>query len=234
MKKNKTMRVASLLLVAVLMTACVISGTFAKYVTSGDVADTARVAKFGVTVTATSELFKTEYATDDTSYSGTLSVKSSDTDKVVAPGTKGNISAAGLTGTPEVAVRVSYENVAFDLGDNWIAGGAYYCPLIIKVNDDAFCGLDYDSAADFEADVVDAIEAVTADFAPNTDLSAVDSVDVAVSWEWPFETGATATATGTDYDALDTELGDAAATAASFEDAATVSLAYDVTVTQID
>ncbi len=235
MKKNKTMRVASLLLVAVLLTTCVISGTYAKYVTSGEVSDTARVAKFGVEVTATSELFKTEYATEDTSYSGTLTVKSSDEDKVVAPGTKGNISAAGLTGTPEVAVRVSYENVEFDLGDNWIANGAYYCPLIIKVNEELFCGLNYDSAVEFEADVVEAIEDVAADFAPNTDLSAKkDSVAVAVSWEWPFETIGTGDDATVDYDVLDTELGDTAATAASFDEFATVSLSYDVTVTQID
>ena len=117
MRKNKTMRIASLLLVAVLMTTCIISGTYAKYVTSGEVSDTARVAKFGVTVTATSDLFKAEYATDDTSYTGSLSVKASNDDDVVAPGTKGNISAAGLSGKPEVAVRVSYENVKFDLGD---------------------------------------------------------------------------------------------------------------------
>lgn len=50
MKKNKIMRIASVLLVAVILTTCAISGTFAKYVTSGSGSDTARVAKFGVTV----------------------------------------------------------------------------------------------------------------------------------------------------------------------------------------
>ena len=224
MRKNKTMRIASLLLVAVLMTTCIISGTYAKYVTSGEVADTARVAKFGVTVTATSDLFKTEYATDDTSYSGTLSVEASNDDNVVAPGTKGDISAAGLSGKPEVAVRVSYENVEFDLGDAWEVDDNYYCPLVIKVNDDEFDGLSYTSVEDFEAAVVAAIQGVTADFAPNTDFSTVDSVDVAVSWEWPFE------GTGTTCDEYDTALGNAAADGT----AATVKLAYDVTVTQID
>lgn len=45
MRKNRMMRAASALLVAVLMTTCTISGTFAKYVTSADSTDTARVAK---------------------------------------------------------------------------------------------------------------------------------------------------------------------------------------------
>ena len=227
MRKNKTMRIASLLLVAVLMTTCIISGTYAKYVTSGTTSDTARVAKFGVTVTAESTLFKTEYDVEDGEYAGegTLSVKSSDTDKVVAPGTAGNISAASLEGTPEVAVRVSYKNVKFDLGDGWEVDGNYYCPLVIKVNDTKFDGLTYTSTTAFEEAVVDAIEDVTADFAPLTNLKTGSTdANVAVSWEWPFE------GTGTTCDEYDTALGNAAADG----NAATVKLAYDVTVTQID
>ena len=46
MKKNKMMRIASALLVAVILTTCAISGTFAKYVTSTPGSDSARVAKF--------------------------------------------------------------------------------------------------------------------------------------------------------------------------------------------
>ena len=53
MKKNKMMRLASGLLVAVLITTSTISGTFAKYVTTADAKDEARVAKFGVVITAT-------------------------------------------------------------------------------------------------------------------------------------------------------------------------------------
>ena len=225
MKKNKTMRVASLLLVAVLLTTCVISGTYAKYVTSGETSDTARVAKFGVTVTATSDLFLDMYETDDADYEGTYSVVASNDDNVVAPGTEGDIAAAGLTGTPEVAVRVSYENVDFEIGDNWVVGedDDFYCPLVITVNDTAIDGATYTAAADFEAAVEAAIEDVTADFAPNTDLSAATDADVEVSWEWPFSTSDA-------NDVLDTELGDAAAAGT----AATVQLAYDVTVTQID
>lgn len=226
MRKNKTMRIASLLLVAVLLTTCVISGTYAKYVTSGKTSDTARVAKFGVKVVANSDLFSEMYETDDTSYGEDYSVVAyNDEDHLVAPGTSGDISAAGLTGTPEVAVRVSYENVDFEIGDNWVVGenDDFYCPLVITVNSTEIKGSSYTAAADFEAAVEAAIADVTADFDANTDLSAVTDADVAVSWSWPFSTSA-------DNDVKDTELGDDAAAGT----AATVKLAYDVTVTQID
>ena len=96
MKKNKMMRIASVLLVAVILTTCAISGTFAKYVTSENGSDSARVAKFGVEVTANGSTFATEYDTDDTNVVGTIakSVVSSDTKNLVAsyaapPGTRG-------------------------------------------------------------------------------------------------------------------------------------------------
>ena len=47
MKKNKMMRIASVLLVAVLLSTCAIFGTFAKYTTSVTSQDSARVAYWG-------------------------------------------------------------------------------------------------------------------------------------------------------------------------------------------
>ena len=44
-KKNRTLRAAVLMLALVLITSCFVGGTFAKYVTSGDAGDNARVAK---------------------------------------------------------------------------------------------------------------------------------------------------------------------------------------------
>lgn len=122
MKKNKMMRVASVLLVAVLLTTSVISGTFAKYVTSGEKGDSARVAKFGVVVTGSGSLFGTTYFKADTNTPGganwdeynegkdvtTLTVES--LDKVVAPGTKNDEGLTfGITGTPEVDVRITFD-----------------------------------------------------------------------------------------------------------------------------
>ena len=61
MRKNKMMRLASSLLVAVLITTSAISGTFAKYTTQDSASDSARVAKWGVTVMASGNLFGTMY-----------------------------------------------------------------------------------------------------------------------------------------------------------------------------
>lgn len=114
MKKNKSMRAAGGLLIATMLTSSIVSGTYAKYVTSDEAEDTARVAKFGVTVTASGSLFDTTYkaATDNTpgtdSEDGTtLTVESSNTDKLVAPGTKNDEGLTfAITGTPEVDVKL--------------------------------------------------------------------------------------------------------------------------------
>ena len=108
MKKNKMMRIASVLLVAVLVSTCAISGTFAKYVSSGSAQDSARVAKWGVRFDITSDLFADSYEYHDTTggYKADYSVKSSD--KVVAPGTSGDAYTFTTTGTPEVSYIVSF------------------------------------------------------------------------------------------------------------------------------
>ncbi len=122
MKKNKSMRAAGGLLIATMLTSSIVSGTYAKYVTSDEAEDTARVAKFGVTVTASGSLFDTTYkaATDNTpggenatdSEDGTtLTVESSGAingiSNVVAPGTKNNEGLTfAITGTPEVDVKL--------------------------------------------------------------------------------------------------------------------------------
>lgn len=108
MKKNKMMRLASAMMVLTLMSTSVISGTFAKYVTSDDAQDTARVAKFGVVVTADGALFADTYKdapeTDDVK----ITVDSDNGDKVVAPGTNNAAETLkfSITGTPEVDVKV--------------------------------------------------------------------------------------------------------------------------------
>lgn len=109
LKNNRTMRAAVLLLALVLITSCFVGGTFAKYVTSGDAADLARVAKWGVTVTAhgTGDVFAKEYA----GIAGQDNTVVADDGKtnVVAPGTKKeNATLVTLSGKPEVAVNVTY------------------------------------------------------------------------------------------------------------------------------
>ena len=221
MKKNKIMRVAAVLLVAVILTTCAISGTFAKYVTSGSGSDTARVAKFGVTVTGNADTFKQTYAKDDTSATLTGDTVVS-TEDVVAPGTSGDMAAFAITGKPEVAVRVAFTG-RLELGDKWVdSTSAYYCPIEIKVGDTTFEGTTYDSANEFEAAVNAKIATYTKDYEANTDLSTIGADAPAISWKWAFE--------GND-DVKDTHLGDQAVAAGN---AAQISLDVTATVTQID
>lgn len=239
MKKNKMMRLAAVLLVAVLMTTCAISGTFAKYITQDDGSDFARVAKWGVVIEAEDfDMFTTDYETEDTSkYTGEFSVSSATTDRddVLAPGTTGSFADIKITGTPEVAVDVAIV-ATVELSDNWVdADDSFYCPIVITINDTTFCGLDYDNAGDF-ADAIKAnIDGKSAQYAPNTNLATTyDNSNLDISWEWAFDDAAHVEldcecVAGAQNDIDDTFLGDAAV-----EEDLTISIAVDITVTQID
>lgn len=234
-KKNVLMRSAGLLLVLVLVTSCFVGSTFAKYTVGGRGDDTARVAKFGVTVTANGSTFAKEYATDDKS-AGAIANSVASTENVVAPGTKKEgFVAATITGTPEVAVRVSYKLDAADLTiENWnLADGSFYCPLVFRIKaadggNTVISGTGFTDVNEMKAALVNAVAAYTKDYAPGTDLSGQAADTLTISWEWPFETG-----TDTEKPAnnvKDTYLGDQAAAG----HAATVSLTLATTVTQID
>ena len=228
MKKNIMMRTASGLLIAVMLTSSIISGTLAKYTTTGGASDSARVAKFGVTISGNGDnVFKPEYDTDNGTpydYTGALSVKSSTDDDVVAPGTSGSLAAFTVSGTPEVAVAVAYE-ADLDIGDDWVVDGTFYCPIAITVGTNTISGLNYTSVADFEAAVEAAIVGAGGSYAPNTNIA--DETQN-ISWAWAYE-GATGSAQ-TQTDALDTALGNQA----TGTDYGTISLDVTVTVTQID
>lgn len=205
MKKNKTLRIALVLCVLAIFCACLVGSTFAKYVTSDNNADTARVSKWGVVVSAathnTDSNFETEYAIEDARYggAGTLAVKSSTTDKMVAPGTK---DAQGITftvsGTPEVATKVDIAmTINSDVylgtaGDYGVAGanGNYY-PVVFTLTQTSAAYTD-ENGDPVVANVVKgnlatiktAIEtyANSAYYAPNTDLGATFTL----TWEWAY------------------------------------------------
>ena len=232
MKKNRMMRLASMLLVAVLVTTSTISGTFAKYVTSDGASDTARVAKWGVSVTPNGVLFDKQYNVDDGTYSGTgdKSVVSSDTWNVVAPGTTKSLTEVVITGTPEVATRVTYD-ATVTISNNWIVDGDEYFPVYFTIEGKTYgiagdCGVDCNvkatSIADLEGKVEAAIKACKKDYAPNTDFSTVASDFPTVSWAWPFHTSDA-------NDKKDTKLGDEAVAEDVF-----ITVAIATTVEQID
>ena len=216
MRKNKMMRTASGLLVATLLTTSVISGTFAKYTTTASGEDSARVAKFGVEITANGSMFADDYVTDDSHVSGTItkSVITSGAagDAVVAPGTKGDLVNATIKGKPEVAVRVAYEPTLTLTG--WKAeDNTEYCPIVFTVGTETYgltgmkdaTGATVTNAsttiAELKTAVEGAIKAYSKNYEPNTDLSGINADYVSVSWNWAFDNN----------DVKDTYLGDCAA-----------------------
>lgn len=113
-KQNKRKRGIGALLALTSVTACLVAGTFAKYVTSGVATASARVAKFGVEVEISGDTsFATSYdpTGDGAKEAGILAkVTSSNTDKVVAPGTAGkNFMNIKISGKPESAVSLYAE-----------------------------------------------------------------------------------------------------------------------------
>ncbi len=225
MKKNWTMRVGVALVALTLITSCFVGGTFAKYTTAGTGTDSARVAKFGVTVTANGETFADAYKDEKVARTETTATVVADTEgtKVVAPGTKGNMASMTLTGKPEVDVEVKYE-ATVEISSNWLDGnGKFYFPLVIKVNDTDVDLSTANDAASVKSAIETAINKYSKTYEANTDLSAVSADSLKVSWEWPFTTGA-------DNDVKDTDLGNQA----TLGNAATISLSVKTTVTQID
>lgn len=240
MKKNKMLRMASALLVLTLLTTCIIGGTFAKYTTSGTATDTARVAKWGVEVKSTGNAFATEYDTDDTNVKGTIAKSvvtatesGADGKKLVAPGTSGELFKSSITGTPEVAVKVTTNaelkltGWTINIGD----GDKEYCPIVITIDSTEYkMGANTDESQHtyatieaFENAVEDALKK-DATFEPNTDLKNAYVYDRVVKWSWAF---AGSDANPYQTDKKDTALG-------NLTTAPTIKFTCTTTVTQID
>ena len=141
---------------------------------------------------------------------------------MIAPGTKGELAAFEVTGTPEVDVQVTY--VADLKLTNWTVNDSEYCPIVFTVNGEEFkiSGASYTKVADLEAAVEAAIAKKAAYYHTNTDLSEVTD-DLKVTWEWPFSTSA-------ENDVKDTALGNAAAK----DNAAEIELTVSMTITQVN
>lgn len=238
--KNRTMRVAALLLVLTLMTSCFVGGTFAKYTTNGKAEDNARVAKWGVTVTHDNAIFYDAYKDTHVDYTAneqvdTITVQANVAGAdVVAPGTSGTITAFDINGTPEVDVEVTYTPVLTLANWSIVVDGneEEYCPIIITVN-----GTDYYIGMSAEVDSIDklveavnkAIVAKGAVYHTNTDLSAVED-DLLVSWRWEFDnTAANWKAADGQTDAKDTLLGNLTG-----DDVPTIKIEITCTIDQVN
>ncbi len=244
MKKNFAMRVAACLLVVTMLSLCMVSYTYAKFTTKGNDSNVARVAKWGVTVTAELEdLFEKGYVDGPLAEltDNTATVKAFGEYNILAPGTADHTAAAlKVEGKPEVAVEIDY---TLEIGlNNWYiddlkvdldpTDNTVYCPLVITIDSSVRGATDSkvfklaDYTNNIEAfvqamqDYVDNtfdIEASNGERVnPNTDLSTT----INISWSWEFNGD----------DANDTALGNNAANGY----AATFSIALGAVVTQIN
>ena len=138
MKKNVFLKLASALLVLCLASTCAIGTTFAKYTTADKASDTARVAKWGITVAVSGTLFGTDYESNtaadnvkDRITATSTSVSSLD-GKIVAPGTKNDTGfQVSITGKPEVQYKVTADLNDKTISDIWLAKGTYAVMVLV-------------------------------------------------------------------------------------------------------
>jgi outer membrane lipoprotein-sorting protein len=199
MKKNAMLKIAAVLLVAVLLTTCAISSTFAKYVSAGNtVTEEARVAKWGINVAAavTGDLFKTSYTNND------KAVISSDSKALMAPGTKGeetfSITVSGTT--PEVSCKLDNTVTVT------VTGFDNYLPVVFYVGNEKIAAA---NGSELQTKLQAKLAGIFADVELSPDKNSENyyadvtelSKEAIVKWEWPFEG-----ATGQDNN-KDTQLG---------------------------
>ena len=127
--KNKFLKIASLLVVVFLITTCVIGTTFAKYTTGASGSDSARIAKWGIEVSASGSLFGKNYGSADTIVANGdagITVAAGADYKVVAPGTKNDTGfQVKISGTPEVAYKMTATATPENIKDIFLKKGTY-------------------------------------------------------------------------------------------------------------
>lgn len=183
MKKNLVMRIAAVVLMCTLVTACFASSTFAKYTSQATGTDTARVAKWEivqgtgdkeVAITGSNpvvkvDLFKTVLDTKNDATE--TDVKSSTSTAIIAPGTKGEFAIDEIYNKSEVTANIVIKIKSIT--------NAAEIPVVLYKAD----------GSELEA----------GDEIANEDVAIGAKLDAqTVTWEWVFENGA---------DAFDTSLG---------------------------
>ena len=217
MKKNRMMRLASVLLVCVLLTTSVISGTFAKYTTAVASEDTARVARWGFEATTMdiTDLFDVIYTHD---VNGNTVISSVEGEDVIAPGTEGDATFAFYYDSdngeaPEVAYQFT---VSVDGSE---------CDPTIANNGSIQWKLDNGDWGDWGT-LLENIKALSGNASGSKRYEANDIPEAfatkddshTIAWQWIFENN---------NDVTDTTLGNA-------DPLADVTLKITVSATQID
>lgn len=230
MKRNKLFLLGLFVVFAAVLSLSLVSSTFAKYTSTNSGSDTARVAKWGVAISAANfDSFDAAYAKDDDSATtiSTVSVVSANSENVLAPGTTRNLVGLAISGAPEVAVKVTYTATLTLSKWTLTDDTTEYCPVIFTVNgEDFYIGkTGIETVAQLKAAVETAINGYSAEYDANSDLSGASAP--VVSWRWEFEKTTTGS---TQTDVNDSILGDKAAQG----NGPTITLALTASVVQID
>ena len=232
MTRKRLFNAAAITAALTLITACMLGGTFAKYTTSDSGSDSARVARFGVTVMAPTRCFSNSYGADTTQTDPQLMQTVYSLTKVVAPGTSGSFTASTVTGSAEVAVEVrrtvdlTLTGWEYEYQEDGERVTEFYCPIVVRMGDESVVGTTCASRSEFENAVKSMVE--DADYIrkyqAGQNLANVDDTLPPITWEWAFDSNNGAN------DGKDTYLG----AEASSNNASTIAMAITTTVTQID
>lgn len=230
---KKKMTVLGGLLLAALVSAYSVCGTYAKYISSIDFADEARVAKWEFKVNGEDpaafnnfdiDLFKDSYEIENINHQ--FVVSSEPGVKVVAPGTQGEYALA-LTGTAETNYTVKLDNVEVaNTIKTTDKDGKEYSPIKFSLTvgtDEVVSNVSIDELEEALAELYNGQDVYPANHTLNEEL--------VISWKWDFEQPVPDTITDADaiaaykaeYNALDTYLA---------QEQGTVSVKFGVTITQ--
>ncbi len=230
---KKKMTVLGGLLLAALVSAYSVCGTYAKYISSIDFADEARVAKWEFKVNGEDpaafnnfdiDLFKDSYEIENINHQ--FVVSSEPGVKVVAPGTEGEYALA-LTGTAETNYTVLLDNVEVaNTIKTTDKDGKEYSPIKFSLTvgtDEVVSNVSIDDLKVELEKLYNGQAVYPANHTLNEEL--------VISWKWDFEQPVPDTITDADaiaaykaeYNALDTYLA---------QEQGTVSVKFGVTITQ--
>lgn len=210
MKKQRFFMLGIITVLVAVLSLTFVSSTFAKYTTTGSASDSARVAKWGVVITA--DVYEDDQLEADLTATETGIVASATAPDLLAPGTGIHFASLSITGTPEVSVEVTY--TATLTLEGWSVEGTDYVPLVFVIEGAEVTG---DTMAELKANVEAAIAGHSKEYAAGTNLALQAENALEVSCYWDF----------VGNDAKDTALGNAST-------APSINLVINCTVNQTE
>lgn len=226
MKKKMTVLCALLALVGI--SSYAVSGTYAKYVADYDLADSARVAKWGFNdETFTVDLFKDSYKNGAVTDVDSATPTTGDKEKVVAPGTSGFYAFTLGENKPETNYEITIKDNASEDQIATTGNGQikYYLKKVTGMSQSAldsatFETFDFATTGTKYNTIQDLIKGIGTEFNGVYAANTAPSDVYVIGWEWTFED-----ATDANRDVNDTNLGNA-------QTLATVSLNITLAVEQ--